>query len=50
MDSHSAYEYLFEEYNKACKNYVPLRKLRRSNDPLWTNKDLKKPIKEKHRL
>ena len=48
--AHNAYEYFLEEYNKACVSYVPLRKLRRSNDPLWMNKDLKKRIKEKHRL
>ena len=50
LDAHQSYEYFLEEYYKACESYVPLRKLRRSNDPLWMNKNLRNRIKEKHRL
>ena len=42
LDAHNANEHFLEEYNKACESYVPLGKLRRSNDPLWMNKDSKK--------
>ena len=50
LDAHISYEYFLEEYYKACESYVPLRKLRTSNDPLWMNTNLKNLIKEKHRL
>ena len=50
LDANSCYEYFLKEYHKTCESYVPLRKLRKSNDPLWMNKNLKDRIKEKHRL
>ena len=50
LDAHSCDEYFLKEYYKTCESYVPLRKLRKSNDPLWMNKNLKDRIKEKHRL
>ena len=34
LEAHNAYEYFLEEYNKACESYVPLWKLRISNDLL----------------
>ena len=47
LDANSGYEYFLKEYYKTCESYVPLRKLRKSNDPLWMNKNLKDRIKEK---
>ena len=32
-NAHSSYEYFLKEYYKTCESYVPLRKLRKSNNP-----------------
>ena len=50
LNANNSYEYFLEEYQKCCESFVPLRKLRKSNDRLRMKKTLRTRIKEKHRL
>ena len=49
LDAENSYSLFIGEYHKACESFVPLRKPKRSNDPVWINKKIKTLAKEQRR-
>ena len=50
LDAENSCSYFLEEYNKAFESFVPLRKQKKRNYPVWINKKIKILPKEKRCL
>ena len=50
LNAAECYKIFLQEYGNACEIFVPLRKPSSSREPLWSNPEIKRLIRLKHKL